>query len=93
MAVEVRDNPEEHRYEILVEGRLTGIADYRVSGTTMLMPHTEIAPAMRGRGLGATLVRWALDDARRSGRTVVAGCWYVARFIADHPEYGDLLAP
>jgi predicted GNAT family acetyltransferase len=92
MAVEVRDNPEEHRYEIVVDGRLSGIADYLVSGTSVVLPHTEIAPTLRGQGLGATLVRWALDDVRRSGRTVVAGCWYVARFIDDHPEYGDLLA-
>jgi uncharacterized protein len=92
MAVEVRDNPEEHRYEILVDGRLSGIAEYQVSGSTVVLPHTEIIPALRGQGLGAALVRGALDDVRRSGRAVVAGCWYVARFIDDHPEYGDLLA-
>jgi uncharacterized protein len=47
---------------------------------------------MRGKGLGAELVRHALDDVRGSGGKVVADCWYVAEFIAEHPEYGDLVA-
>ena len=40
----------------------------------------------------AQLVRYALDDVRRSGRPVVATCWYVADFIDEHPEYRDLVA-
>ena len=92
MSVEVRDNADGCRYEILVDGRLTGVADYRVSAGTVVFPHTEIDATMRGRGLGATLVGWALDDVRRAGRTVVPICWYVSRFIEDHPEYRDLLA-
>jgi predicted GNAT family acetyltransferase len=47
---------------------------------------------MRGRGLGAELVRGALDDVRTSGGRIVARCWYVAQFIDEHPEYGDLVA-
>jgi hypothetical protein len=47
---------------------------------------------MRNRGLGAELVRGALDDVRRNGRTVVPQCWFVAQFIDEHPEYADLLA-
>jgi predicted GNAT family acetyltransferase len=38
------------------------------------------------------LVAGALDDVRRSGRTVIPRCWYVAEFIDDNAEYGDLLA-
>ena len=57
-----------------------------------MFPHTEIEPALRGRGYGAVLVQGALDDVRRSGRTVVPRCWYVAQFIEEHAEYGDLLA-
>jgi predicted GNAT family acetyltransferase len=51
-----------------------------------------IEPSMRNRGLGAELVRGALDDVRARGGTVVAHCWYVAEFIDQHTEYADLLA-
>jgi hypothetical protein len=37
-------------------------------------------------------VQGALDDARASGRRVLAHCWYVAEFIDANPEYRDLLA-
>ena len=42
---EVRDNPEKSRYELLEDGRLLGVADYRAMGETLAFPHTEIVPA------------------------------------------------
>ena len=92
MALEVRNNAERSRYELAVDGDLAGIADYSLLGDRVVMAHTEIERRRRGQGLGAILVRHALDDLRSSGRTVVPSCWYVAQFIDEHPEYGDLVA-
>ena len=92
MATEVRHNPQQARYEIAVDGELVGVADYRPDGDAFVFPHTEIDPSMRNRGLGAELVRGALDDLRSRGHRVVPRCWYVAQFIDEHPEYSDLLA-
>ncbi len=92
MAIELIDNTEQQRYEVRVDGRLSGIADYRVEGDVVVLPHTLVDPSMRGRSLGAMLVQRALDDVRAAGRTVVPQCWYVAEFITDHPEYTDLVA-
>jgi hypothetical protein len=58
----------------------------------VIFPHTVIEPSMRGQGLGARLVQGALDDVRASGRRIEPRCWYVARFVDEHPEYQDLLA-
>lgn len=91
MSIEVRNEPEASRYVIVVDGATKGFADYRISGDTIVFPHTVIDPAERGRGLGAKLVAGALDDVRPSGRRVVASCWYVAEFIDLHPDYSDLL--
>ena len=88
---EVRDNRARARYELFVDGQLVGIADYRVEGEVVVLPHTEIVRARRGRGLGALLVRGALDDVRAAGRSVVAQCWFVAEFIDTHPDYRELL--
>jgi predicted GNAT family acetyltransferase len=92
MPVEVAHNSEESRYEIFVDGRLVGVADYRDVGDAVVFPHTEIEPRMRGHGLGEKLVRGALDDVRRARRAVVPRCWYVAQFIDENPEYRDLVA-
>lgn len=90
--VHVRNNTAASRYEVVVDRQVAGVADYRVVGSAVVMPHTEVLPSMRGRGLGVELVRAALDDVRRSGRSVVPSCWYVAEFIDEHPEYADLVA-
>ncbi len=91
MDVEITNAPDRSRYELRIDGRVVGVADYRAEGGTLVFPHTEIDPAMRGRGLGARLVGAALDDVRARGGTVVPRCWFVARFIDDHPEYRSLV--
>ena len=90
--VQVRRNPDRSRYELMLDGKLAGIADYEETGDTVVLPHTEIHASLRNRGLGAQLVRGTLDDLRRRGHRVVPRCWYVAQFIDEHPEYADLLA-
>jgi uncharacterized protein len=90
MATTVRNNPERSRYELAIDDELVGIADYRVMGDVVVFPHTEIERSRRGQGLGAQLVQYALDDVRETNRRVQPQCWYVAEFIAEHPEYADL---
>ena len=90
MATEVRHAPQQSRYEILQDGEVVGIADYADRGDVLVFHHTEIEPQLRGSGLGAELVRGALDDVRTRGRRIVATCWYVAEFLEHHPAYADL---
>jgi len=89
---EVRDNPDKSRYEIVDDGKLVGVADYRAMGDKLAFPHTEIVPARRNQGLGHQLVKGALDDVRRKGAKVVPYCWFVAEFIEQNAEYADLRA-
>ena len=91
MATEVRRAPEESRYEILQDGRVAGIAEYADRGNVLVFHHTEIDAPLRGGGLGAALVRAALDDVRARGRRIVATCWFVAAFVDQNPEYADLV--
>jgi uncharacterized protein len=92
MGAVVTKNEEKSRYELSLNGRVVGVADYIVDGDTIIFPHTEIDSSMRGHGFGAVLVRAALDDVRQSGGKVVAHCWFVAQFINDHPAYAELVA-
>ena len=92
MANEVRRNDADGRYELWADGELAGIADFHVTGDSVVLPHTVIDPSRRGQGLGAVLVKAALDDIRDAGRTVVPACWYVGQYIDEHPEERDLLA-
>jgi predicted GNAT family acetyltransferase len=91
--IEIRDNPELGRYEILDGGRLAGVANYRLRGSRLIFPHAEIDPEHQGAGLGSRLARFALDDARARELTVVALCPFIAGYIDSHPDYEDLVAP
>jgi predicted GNAT family acetyltransferase len=92
MDTQVTRNDEAGRYELFVDGHRVAIADFQVEGDVVVMPHTVVDPAQRGRGLGEVLVAAALDDVRSAGRTVVPACWFVAEFIDSHPDYRDLRA-
>jgi uncharacterized protein len=89
-SVAVQHNPDARRYEAVVDGQLAW-TEYEPAGDRLVFTHTFVPPGLRRRGLAATLARTALLDARASGRRVVPRCSYVARFIAEHPEFGDLV--
>ena len=92
MPTEVRHAAEQSRYEILVDGRVVGIAEYSDRGGVLVFHHTEIDASLRGDGLGAELMRAALDDVRAQGRHIIPTCWYVVEFLELHPDYRDLVA-
>jgi predicted GNAT family acetyltransferase len=70
------------RYELRVGDDLVGVADYIDRGDRRLFTHTEVDPRLGGRGLGARLVRFALEDTRRAGRQIVPICSFVAAVAA-----------
>ena len=89
---EVTDVPDENRYEIRLDGDLAGLAAYQRRPGEVVFTHTEIDPAFEGHGLGSTLARAALDDARSRGESVVPRCQFIRAFIDRHPDYADLVA-
>jgi predicted GNAT family acetyltransferase len=58
---------------------------------TLDLAHTEVAPALRGRGVAEALVQAAVDYARAERLRIVATCPYVQRWLAKHPEHRDLV--
>ncbi|MCO1599628.1 N-acetyltransferase [Micromonospora sp. RHAY321] len=92
MSTLVEDNPAKHRFEILVDDALAGFTAYVTRGDLLVFTHTEVDPGFQGKGVGATLIRGALDAVRARGGSVVPQCPFMAAFIDKHPEYADLVA-
>ena len=78
------------RFEVHADG-LTAFLSYSREGSAVVMDHTYVPAEFRGRGVGATLVRAALDEARHQGWSVVPRCSFVAAFIERNPEFEDLV--
>ncbi len=87
----ITDAPERGRYEAHLDGVLAGVLEYTIRRDRILLVHTEVSPAFEGRGVAAAITRFALDDARRLGRRVIATCPYVRRYLARHPEDLDIV--
>jgi predicted GNAT family acetyltransferase len=91
VAVQVHDNPDEQRYEAVVDGEVAGFAAYRMQPGLISFVHTEVEDAFEGRGVGSILIREALADVRRRGCEVLPFCPFVNSFIAEHREFVDLV--
>lgn len=92
MSTEIRDDHDNARYEITLDGALAGFAEYSVQDDRITFSHTEVGASYSGRGLARDLVRFALDDAKERGLAVLPLCSYVSKVIADDPDrYLDLV--
>ncbi|MBQ0892299.1 N-acetyltransferase [Micromonospora sp. U56] len=92
MEFTVNDAPERERFEARDEsGALAGVVTYQLTGNIIAYTHTEVDPQFEGRGLGSTLARGVMDDARARGRTVVPICPFLAEWLGKHPEYDNLV--
>ncbi|MDB5964247.1 MAG: N-acetyltransferase [Polaromonas sp.] len=89
---DIRNDGTQQRYEAFVDDRPAGFCQYELQGDTVTFTHTVVQPAFEGAGVGSALARFALEDCRAHGKTVVAQCSFIAGYIRRHGEFADLLA-
>lgn len=92
----VRDNPEETRFDIFVEGKHAGFSMYLdladvTDADQRIFYHTVVFDDFGGRGLAGTLTRAALRDSIAAGRRIVAVCPYVKKWVSTHHDFDDSL--
>ena len=87
----VGDNPKASRYEATLDGVPMAVARYERVGGQIVFTHTIVAEAAEGRGVGAKLVKFALDQARAEGLAVTPLCPFVQSYLRRHPEYQELV--
>ena len=78
-------------FRIDVEGHRS-VLEYSMSHGRMVIVHTGVPAALRGRGIAAQLVQAAFEHARAAGLKVVPRCSYAAAWIERHREYADVVA-
>lgn len=90
--VTIKDNPDEHRYEAVIDGEVAGFAQYRLRGNVIDVHHTVVEDAYEGKGVGSRLAKGVLEDVRARGLEVIASCPFIKGYIEKHDAYQDLLA-
>ena len=66
-----RKNPLTNRYELDLEGKLAYLAYEERPNGAVVFTSTFVPPELRGKNVAAILTRFALEDVRAQGRTVV----------------------
>ena len=79
------------RFELEADGH-TAFANYRNIDGVIAITHTEVPYALRERGIGSRLVVEILEQIRAQKLKVRPLCSFARFVIAQHPEYGHLVA-
>ena len=79
------------RYSVVVDGSKAELTYSRVGERRIIIDHTGVPDALRGRHVGTALVERAVLDAREEGRTILPLCPFAKAQIARHAEWHDVL--
>lgn len=80
------------RYSATLDGHEAEMTYSRAGDATIIIDHTGVPDALRGRHVGVALVRRAVEDARAENRRIFPLCPFAKAQIARHPEWHDVLA-
>ncbi|MEO4041129.1 DUF5996 family protein [Hoeflea sp. CAU 1731] len=89
--VEREDGPSKGRYRIVVDGHEAEMTYSRAGDALIIIDHTEVPAALRGRKVGEKLVQRAVEDARRDGVSIIPLCPFAKAQIDRRPEWQDVL--
>jgi uncharacterized protein len=91
--VEITNNEALSRWEVKLDGRVVGFAEYKSRPDRVTFTHTEVDPDYEGQGIGTRLARAALDGAIATGARITLYCPFIRAWVDRHPEYEQYIDP
>lgn len=79
------------RYFAVVDGHEAEMTYTRSGESLIIIDHTSVPDALRGRGVGQVMVQQAVEDARRESKKILPLCPFAKAQIAKHTEWHDIL--
>jgi predicted GNAT family acetyltransferase len=90
-ALELVKNTAQNRFEMKV-GALLAIIEYKELPGKIALLHTEVEPALEGKGAGTAIVEKTLNYIKNSQLKIIPLCPLVAAYIKRHPEWEEWVA-
>jgi predicted GNAT family acetyltransferase len=90
--VTLRNNELAKQFEWNIGGKIAKVVyDFSSDKKRIFLTHTEVPPALEGKGIASKLVQAVLEYIEAKGWKLVPYCPYVQSYIKRHPEYRRLL--
>ncbi len=80
------------RYVALVDGHEAEMTYSRTSPTLIIIDHTGVPNALRGKGVGQALAAYAVEGARRGEWKIIPLCPFFKAQVARHPDWRDVIS-
>ena len=90
-ALEREDGESKGRYRLVLNGVEAEMTYSRAGDGLIIIDHTDVPAALRGRKVGERLVQRAIEDARRDHVSIIPLCPFAKAQIMRHPEWQDVL--
>ena len=78
------------RYAVEVEGHGAEMTYSRASPKLVIIDHTAVPDALRGKGVGQALALHAVEAARAGGWKIIPLCPFFKAQAQRHPEWHDV---
>jgi predicted GNAT family acetyltransferase len=88
----LHEETESHgRYSTVVEGHTGEMTYSRTSPQLIIVDHTLVPDALRGKGVGQALAKHAIEEARKGGWKIIPLCPFMKAQTMRHPEWQDVI--
>ncbi|MBX5160160.1 MULTISPECIES: GNAT family N-acetyltransferase [unclassified Rhizobium] len=91
MDIRNEDGASGGRYAAEVEGHAAEMTYSRASAKLIIIDHTAVPDALRGKGVGQALALHAVEAARTGGWKIIPLCPFFKAQAQRHPEWQDVV--
>lgn len=91
MDIKLEETGSHGRYSATVEGHTGEMTYSRSSPQLIIIDHTAVPDALRGKGVGQALAAHAIEEARRGGWKIIPLCPFMRAQAQRHPEWQDVI--
>ncbi len=88
--IPLTNNEVSRQFELVVDNFKAKI-EYDLQKDRMFLTHTEVPPALEGKGVGNAIVEKTLRYMEENNLKLVPLCPFVAAYVKKHPEWKRLL--
>jgi uncharacterized protein len=79
------------RYSALADGHEAEMTFSRTSPRLVIVDHTAVPEALRGKGVGQALALHAVEDARQGGWKIIPLCPFMRAQSLRHEDWADVI--